>query len=169
MKNIRLEIPLDIWENVIDNRIWMKVSQKSTEIYQDRECTTPILPKGRMVGVEVNVPEELNLIEVVGLGGLTPIQDISTGWILESTDPNWRFPELKKVLVLMKNLTHEVPVIDEKPDRDEWEKYCEKAEGGWLFLKNWAMEVYIFEKETIASFHWHPNLEKEYASEIREI
>lgn len=169
MKKIRLEIPLDIWGEAIDNRIWLKIKNGRTEPYKDMKCTIPITKKGEKIVFEVEVPESLKIIELVGLGGSTPVDDIAMGWILESADPNWRVPGLKQVLVLMENLTHEVPVINEKPDLEEWKKFSDEAEEGWLFLKSWAMVVYILEKQTVASFCWHPNLKNQYFEKTREL
>lgn len=169
MKKIRLEIPLDIWEEAIDNRIWLKIKNGRTEPCKDMKCTIPITKKGEKIVFEVEVPEKLNIIELVGLGGSTPVDDIATSWILESVDPNWRVTGLQQVLVLMENLTHEVPVINEKPDLAEWKKFSDEAEEGWLFLKRWAMVIYILEKQTIASFFWHPDLKNEYFAKTREL
>lgn len=163
MREIRLEIPLDIWENLSSNRIWLKVTENKIEPFEDRGWTKPIPKSENNVIVYADVPKELSLIEVIGLGGLTPVDDISMGWCMDEAIPNWRLPGLKKVTIIMDDLVHEVPVVDEKPDRAEWEEFSK------YLYKSWAMEVYTINNETIAAFHWHPNLIEESSEKVRKI
>lgn len=168
MKKIRLEFPLGK-DKYLPKKVWLKVNDKQTEAFEDRKFTVPILATGKKVSLAVNVPEELELIEIIGLGGTTPDGDISLGWCMNEANPNWRVPGLKKVTVIFDDRIHEVPVIDEKPDRKDWDYYREHTCDGWLFLKNWALVVYTLETQTIAAFHWHPNLIKELETKKRNI
>lgn len=170
MKKIRLEIPLDVWKDLPSQRIWLKVGDDKTETFEDREWSTPISNYQERVVLSISVPKELKLIEVVGLGGTTPVQDISLGWCMESVNPNWRLPGLQKVSILTAHSTYEVPVINEKPDRKNLDQYISyDSEGAWLCFKSWAMAIYTFENETIATLHWHPKLVEEYLQTIRKI
>lgn len=170
MKKIRLEIPLGK-EEYLPKKVWLKVNDKRTEAFEDRDFTIPIpIPvKGKKVSFDVEVPNELRLIEIVGVGGTTPDGDISFGWLMDEVNPNWRVPGLKKVTVIFNDRIHEVPVINERPDRKEWDDYRAHECDGFLFLKNWALAVYTLENQTIAAFHWHPNLIKELEAKKRTI
>lgn len=165
MKKIRLEIPLDIWKDLPSHRIWMKVTENKIEAFEDRDCTKPVQKSENNVVLYVNVPKELSLIEVIGLGGLTPADDISMGFCMDEAE-KVKVPGLKKVTILMENLVHEVPIIDGRPDRYEWEEFCRDS---WLFGMKWAMEVYTLENKTVAAFHWHSDLIKEASMMVRKV
>lgn len=99
MKEIQLEIPLDIWKELPSRRIWLKVGERKTEAFKDKECSASINNYRERVVLTIHVPKELQLIEVLGIGGTTPVQDISLGWCMESVNPNWRLPGLQKFLL----------------------------------------------------------------------
>lgn len=162
MKKIRLEFPICWGENTnkyLPSHVWLKVVDNHTEAFRDREFTQ-LLPKTeKNISLEVEVPKELEMIEVIPPGGSTPDGDIGLGWCLEMADPNWHVPGLKKVSIIFCDTTHEVEVINERPDFDGWKEYTENDEfGRWLFLRPWAMAVYVINSKTIATFHWHSKM-----------
>ena len=170
MKKIRLEFPLGTGrEGYLPKKIWLKVSGNKTEAFEDRNFTIPVPATGKKVSIEVAVPEKLELIEIVKLGGFTPDNDISSGWCKDEADPNWRVPGLQKVTIIFDDRLHEVPVMNERPDREEWDNYRATECGGWLWAKTWALAVYTLETQTIAAFHWHPKLIRELEAKRRPI
>lgn len=159
MKKIRLEIPLGCGEKYLPwKEVWLKIIENQTKPYEDMKLTIPINETGKKVSLEVEVPEELQLIEIAKLGGTTPDGDIAMTWCMNEVNPNWKIPGLKKVTVIFDDRVHEVPVINEKPDREDWNYYREHENNGWLFLKRWALVVYTLENQTIGTFYWHSNL-----------
>lgn len=166
IKRIRLEIPLDIWEDLPSHRIWLKVTENKIEVFEDRDWKVPFKKTENNAILYADVPKELSLIELIGPGGLTPAENISMGWRMDEANPNWRIPGLKKVTIIMEDLVYDVPIVDEKPDSFEWVKFSDRL---WLFQKSWAMTVYTFENKTIAALHWHPKLSKQYPKKIRKI
>lgn len=161
MKQIRLEIPLDC-DGVSLKKVWLKVNDSQTEAFEDEECNIPIISTVERVTIEVEAPEELQLIEVIIPNGIAPTGDISLGWSICELDPNWRIPGLENVTIIFDDAIYEVPVINEKPDRKEWDDYNSYPnEGACLFLKTWALAVYAIKSQTIGAFHWHYSLIKE--------
>lgn len=166
MKKIRLEIPLEIWGNLSSNRIWLKCDEDHTEAFEDRKFTKPIQKEEKSIVLYITVPKKLSLIEVIGLGGTTPMDQICINWVMEQANPNWRVPGLKEVTILTKNKIYDIPVINEKPDRNSLDLICNESV---MYNLNWAMEVYTFEKETIAALHWHPDLIEEAFDKVKKL
>ena len=169
MKTIRLEFPLGE-KSYLPKKIWLKVNGKRTEPFEDRNFTTPIQMVGEKVSLDVNVPKELSIIEIANLGGTTPDGDIYMWWSISAIkNPDWKIPGLKKVTVIFDDRTHDVPVINERPDTEDWNYYRNSGCGGRLFLKRWALAVYTLESKTVATFHWHPFLINELEKKKRPI
>ena len=156
MKKIRLEFP-----SSGSKRIWLKVTGNLTEPFYDKLLTKHV--ENEKLGTDkismyIDVPEDLSLIEVLGLGGTTPDNDISMSWIKFDIFDDWHVPGLEKVTVFFDDRIHEVPVENGRPDKKEWDYYRNDENNGYLFMKPWALAVYTFVDKTIAAFHWHPNL-----------
>lgn len=159
MKTIRLEFPFG---KDLPKKIWLKVDGNRTFPFEDNDFTSPIPVNGEKFSLEVNVPDELTLIEFAKSGGSTPDMDIYLEWYLSETDPNWKIPGLKKVTIVFDDRTHDVPIINERPDINDWNHYMHHESNGLLFLKRWALVVYTLESQTVAVFHWHSQLIKEF-------
>lgn len=165
MKQIRIEFPL-CWgksPNVyMSNPVYLKVVDNRTEAFLDKEFTQLVPQTEKKISVEVEVPEELGIIEVVPPRGITPVDDIGFGWVWYETNPNWKITGLKKVLIVLDKRTHEVPVHNEKPDFEEWKMFTSVGgEGQWWFLLPWALAIYATDTKTFAEFHWHSKLVKD--------
>lgn len=163
MKEIRLEIPLKVWKKLPSNRMWLRVEEDHTEAFEDREFRNPIQKERENVVLYINVPKQLSLIEVIGLGGTTPIEQITMGWIMEQANPNWRVLGLKEVTIITRDSKYDIPIIEKRPDIES----IEALENLWPL--DWAMEVYTLEDKTIAAFHWHPSLIQEVKNQILPI
>lgn len=165
MKKIRLEFPIG-WgkdPNVfLPEHVWLKVVDDHTEAFKDKEFKQAFPQTEEKISLEVEVPEELEGIEVIPPGGITPTEDITMGWCSSMADSDWKMPGLKKISVITENKVHEVNVIGERPDLDGWRAYTRSdRQGAWLFMKLWALTVYTLESKTIAAFHWHSKLSSE--------
>lgn len=72
MKKVRLEFPL-FWEEPTGDSartcVYLKVSGNRTEVFADRECTQPLPLTDNLVSLEMQIPEELHIIEVVPPNG----------------------------------------------------------------------------------------------------
>ena len=165
MKRIRIEFPLCCGKspNVYKfSHVYLKVVDNRTETFLDKEFTKLVPQTGKRISVEVEVPEELEIIEVVPPRGVTPIDDIGFGWVWHGTNPNWKIPGLKKVLIVLDGRTHEVPVNNEKPDFEEWKMFTSVGgEGQLWFLLPWALSIYVTDTKTFAVFHCHYKLVKD--------
>lgn len=157
MKKIRLEIPLDVWKDAISNRIWIKINGNEPEIFKDQEFTKPIRNYKERVRVDVEIPEELETMEVIGLGGMTPIDDICTGWCFQTG----AITDLKKATIITDEFVKDMPIINGRPDFTELKHY--------YYGESWAIEAYTIYNKTVASFHWHPSLIDEYFQKIRKV
>lgn len=162
MKRIRLEFPLGWGENTnafLPSRVHLKVTGSETKAYKDKGFTEELPKTEKKISLEIDVPEELQMIQVVPPGLGTPVDAISVDWCMDMADPNWKIPGLKKILIIFDDRVHEVAVIDERPDFEGWKAYTDiGGEGTWLFMKPWALEVYVFDTKAIAGFVWHSKL-----------
>jgi len=162
MKRIRLEFPL-CWgksTNVyMPSHIYLKVGETQTEAFIDKELTQLAPQTEKKISLEMEVPEELEVIEIIPPGGTTPVGDIGLDWVWYGADPNWKIPGLQKVLVVLDGKTHEVPVSNEKPDFEEWKAFTSaEGEGRWWFMLPWALAIYFTDTKTFGGFHWHSKL-----------
>lgn len=164
MKRIRLEFPLCWGESTnvyMPSHVYLKVVDTQTEAFIDKEFTQSVPQTEKKISLEVEVPEELEVIEVIPPGGTTPVDDIGLDWGLYGADSNWKIPGLQKVLVVLDGKTHEVPVSNEKPDFEEWRAFTSvEGEGNWWFIMPWALAIYVTETKTFGGFHWHSKLAK---------
>lgn len=167
MKQLRLEFPISWGENkkiFLPNVVWLKVVENHTEAFLDSKCKR-IAPKSdKKIIQQLEVPEEVERIEVVPPGGIveviphggtTPVGDITLDW---ASSRSWR-NGIRKISVLFEDMTHEVNVIKGRPDFNDWKEYIKHDEiGRFLSMKPWALVVYTMESETIATFYWHSKL-----------
>lgn len=163
MKQIRLEFPIcwgDDSRIYMPSQIYLKIVGNQTEAFFDKELTQAAPKTEKKISFEVEAPEELELINVVQPGGTTPIGNIGLNWDwYGGADPEWKIPGLKKVLVIVDDNKHEVPVINEKPDFYEWKKFNGiDGQGRWWFMKPWALTVYFTETKTFGGLYWHSKL-----------
>lgn len=162
MKKISLEFPLYWGENkncYQPSLIWLKVVGNHTEAFRDRELNEIIPKTDEKISLEIEVPENLEIIEVVPPGGITPTKDIEIEWAMHMMDPKWHIPGLEKVYIKLDNITYELDVVDEKPDIAKWRDYIDNDKvGKYLFMKKWALVVYTMKSKTIATFRWHSML-----------
>lgn len=162
MKKILLEFPLYWGENkncYQPSSIWLKVVDNHTEAFKDKDFKEPIPKTEEKISLEIEVPKNLEVIEVVPPGGNTPTKDIAIEWAIDMTVPRWHIPGLRNVVIIFDNMTYEVGVVDEKPDIVKWRNYIDNDKiGKYLCFKKWALAVYTMKSKTIAKFHWHSML-----------
>ncbi len=165
MKKIRLEIPVNFEDNsnlLLARHIWLKVIGNITKSYLDNTFSKSVPTALQKIKIEVNVPDELQFVEVVLPSLSTPVGDISHGWFNQMLDPTWKIPGLKKIHIIFDDMCYEVKVIDERPDFDAWKEFTiNDSTGMWLFLKTWALVIYTTKTQTMAAFHWHPKIARE--------
>lgn len=154
MKKVRLEIPMYNGEK----KLLLKVKGNQTKL-EESDCKEQSFTIEENVSIVVNLPEELQSVEVFYVGKLTPIDDVSMRWATQEENPNWKLPGIKKISIILNDGIYEVPIKQEKPDREKWEwEYHNNRKNMWLFLKEWALVVYTFEDRTVATFHWNSKL-----------
>lgn len=162
MKPIRLEFPLCWGENpevYMPSHVYLKVIGTQTEAFSNREFTEPLPKTEKKISLEMEVPEELEEIEVVPPGGATPVQGIGVDWLWYGVDPKWKIPGLQKVLIILDGKTHEVSVSNERPDFQEWKAFTSiEGEGRWWFMMPWALAVYVTDTKTFGGLFWHSKL-----------
>lgn len=160
MKQIRLEFPVYQRDNdsfYLPTRIWLKVEGNITRAFEDKEFKNPLPNADSKISVEVEVEENLERISVRPSTEVIPVQEISADWDKKMANPNWKIPGLQKVVIILdKDMSREVQVIDERPDLEGWREYTERDRNGmWLFISLWALKIYTINSETRATFHWH--------------
>lgn len=158
MKQIRLEIPIKWGEDknvLLPAHVWLRVIENHTEAFKDEKFTEPLLQTKENLSMKVEVPNELTTIKVIPPRPLLPITyDIYTTWAVKRNDSAWRIAGLNKIFVIFDNLNHEVQVINERPDVEGWKDYIDNAEeSAWLFLKKWALVVYLKESECVGELY----------------
>lgn len=162
MKKIFLEFPLYWGENKFCYQpysIWLKVVNNHTEAFKDKDFKEPIPKTEQKIYLEIEVPEDLEVIEVVPPGGAVPVKDIAIEWTIDRSVPMWYMPGLKNVVVILDNMIYEVGAVDERPDVKKWKDYIENDKfGKYSFMKKWALVVYAMESKSIARFYWHSML-----------
>lgn len=160
MKRIRLEFPL-AWDKSTDvympSHVYLKVVDTETEAFIDKDFTQSVHRTG--ISLWVEVPEELEVIEVIPPCGTPPVIDIGRDWGWYGADPNWKIPGLQKVLVALDGKTHEVPVSNEKPDFEELKAFTsDEGEGRRWFMPLWVLAIYFTDTKTFGRFHWQYKL-----------
>lgn len=162
MKKILLEFPLYWGENkncYQPSIMWLKVVNNYTEAFKDKDFKEPVPQTREKISLEIEVPENLEMIEVMPPGVATPTRDVAIDWQINMTVPRWRMPGLKDVSIIFDNMTYEVGAVDEKPDILKWRNYIDNDKiGKNLCFKKWALVVYTIKEKNIAKFHWHSML-----------
>lgn len=154
MKKIRLEFPVRWGEDsivLLPSKIWLKVVDDCTEAFRDKKLMQSFSQTGEKISVEVDVPEDLEVIEINPPTPLNPVDSIFIEWCQEA-----RMAGLEKVYVIFNdNKTHEVKVIDERPDAGAWKEYTETDDNGmFLFTKTWALVVYVMDSKCTGKFYF---------------
>ncbi len=157
MKKIRLEVPFGNesfylpWEKIL-----LKVIDNGTKAFEDDEFTKEIQnPTNRKISIKVEVPKNIDFIQVMEINATSPVANISALW---SEKDFTQMEDLKKVSIILDDRKHDVPVVDKRPDLSDWEHYRNYEMNGWLFTKKWALVIYTFDNKITGEFHWHPIL-----------
>lgn len=151
MKRVRLEIPLGLGET----HLYLKLVGSQTEAFWDKNCTRPLLQTEKKVSLEVEIPEEVELIGVTPPSGDVICEKIAENWIW-LFHAGWRVDGLKKVLINLDGNMHEVAVCNSRPDVEDWMSHKENAE--WWFDMPWGLVIYVTDSQTYGILHWHSNL-----------
>lgn len=161
MKKIRIEFPVFYGkgeENDAPTSIWLKVTGNHTEAFKDEALTQSFLAQTEeKVVFEIEVPENLEVIEVPTPNIYSVAELVYFDWIREMrNNVNWRIPGLKKMYFISKrDKLHEIKVVDEKPDFDDWMEYTRNEEKGMLLiLEMCGLVVYMTEDRCIGKFHF---------------
>lgn len=152
-KQIRLEIPL-YHDNRYLPKVWLKIEGDKTFAFADANCTIGIPSTEPKVSIDVNIPDELQKINVFRPNSINPVDYISMSWDWLDSQCNLKFPRLQKLSIIFDDRTHEIPVIDGKPDRTDWVYYTSvSSEGTMLFLKKWALVVATLKNATAGTLY----------------
>lgn len=163
MKRIRLEFPYGKGKFILvymPYPVYFKVADTQAEAFIDKDFTQSVPQTEKKISLEVEVPEELEVIEVMPPNRIPPVLEIEMDWRWDGADPNWKIPGLQKVLIVLEEgKTHEVPVFDEKPDFEEWAAFnSAEGEGRRWFVLPWALAIYVTDTKTFGRLHWHYKL-----------
>lgn len=157
-KQIRLEIPL-YHDNRYLPKVWLKVEGGKTLAFADANCTIGIPNAGSKISIDVNIPDEMQKIEVFRPRDLTPVDYISLSWFWLDAHCNLKISRLQKLFIIFDDKVHEIPVTDGKPDRADWIYYTSVSnEGSLLFLKRWALIVAVLKDTTVGTLYLSSNL-----------
>ncbi len=158
MKKINLVFPSTWGEypnNLLFNNVWLKIADDKSEVYKDIEFKQQIMHSEDEIFLTAQVPDNLEIIEVTPPKPINPVTSIWISWIREMEDITQKVTNLKNVYVIFNNMVHEVDVINGKPDADSFEEFCKSDDKGrWLFLKSWALVVYVMEIKCIGVLYW---------------
>ena len=160
-KQIRLEIPLN-HNNKYLPKVWLRVKNGKSLAFADSNCTVEIPIASPKTSVEVNIPEEMQRIEVLRLSDLAPANYISSSWAWLDSHCNLKISRLQKLLIIFDDKVHEVPVTNGKPDRTDWVYYTSvNDEGKMLFQKKWALIVANLKDATVGTLYLSSDLIEE--------
>lgn len=157
-KQIRLEIPM-YHNGKYLTKVWLRISGNNTIAFADMECTIPVSTFEEKNIINLNVPSDLEKIEVSRLSNINPCDYISLSWHwLESNITNYRFSSLKKLFVVFDDREHEIPVEDGKPSKADWIYYTSVTNSrSLLFLKKWIFIVSVLENSTLGTLYLSSN------------
>ncbi len=156
MKEIRLEFPLN-WEkdskSLFPSRVWLKVVGNRTEAFRDKNFLWSFPKADNVISLDVNVPDELKLIEVIPPKATTSTSDIDFDFIYRRLNSNLALPELKKVSFIFNDSTFDFPLFNEVNLNILLKGFSQK-----ISIDKWVLIVYTMKSETIATFHWDSKL-----------
>ena len=152
-KQIRLEIPLYHNQRYLP-KASLKVEEGKALAFADANCTISIPSTEPKVSIDVNIPDELQKIDVFRPSFFNPVDYISMSWEWLDSQCNLKFPKLQKLSIIFDDIVHEIPIVDGKPDRTDWVYYTSVSrEGNMLFLKKWALVVATLTDATIGTLY----------------
>lgn len=152
-KQVRLEIPL--YHDSRDLlKVWLKIVDGKPLAFADANCTIGIHDSESKISIDVNIPDEIQKIEVFRPQALTPVDYVSLSWSWLDSHCNLKFSRLQKLFIIFDDRTHEIPVVDGKPDRTDWVYYTSvNSEGSQLFQKKWALIVANLKDATFSTLY----------------
>lgn len=158
---LRIKFPLGLGNDPKDyfpQNVFLKVSNNHTEAYADLELTHLLPQAAREISLDVEVPDNLERIEVVRPVGMQPVASLALTWLYGYCS----IPGLKKCLAITNIKTYEIPVRDNIPDFKNWPilSNC-SSESFALNSSLWILSVYITDSQTFAILNWYPNLIQE--------
>lgn len=157
-KQIRLEIPLYHDQRYLP-KVWLKIEGGKTLAFADANCTISIPSTEPKISIDVDIPDEMQKIEVFRPHDLTPVDYISVSWDWLDSHCNLKISRLEKLLIIFDDRVHEIPVVNGIPDRADWIYYTSVSnERNLLFLKKWALIVAVLKGTTSGILYLSSNL-----------
>lgn len=157
-KQIRLEIPLYHDQRYLP-KVWLKIEGSKTLAFADADCTISIPSTEPKISIDVDIPDEMQKIEVFRPHDLTPVDYISLSWSWLDSHCNLKISRLQKLFIIFDDKVHEIPVTNGKPDRSDWIYYTSvNSEGSQLILKKWALIVANLKDSTVGTLYLSSSL-----------
>lgn len=157
-KQIRLEVPLYHGQRYLP-KVWLKVEGNQTLAFADANCTVSIPDAEPKISIDVNIPDEMQKIEVFRPHDLTPVDYISLSWSWLDSHCNLKISRLQKLFIIFDDKVYEISVINGKPSMADWTYYTSvNNEGRMLFLKKWALIVAVLKDKTVGTLYLSSNL-----------
>lgn len=155
MKRVRLELPREFKRN----HGYLKIIGNATEPFFDTRCKNSV-SKERCISLDVEIPEETELLGVTPPNANTICQKIADNWIW-LFHAGWDISEgLKKVLIIMDGKVQEVAVSGNgvQPDVEDWLTHRNDE---WWDNMLWGIVVYVTNSRTYGILHWNTELVKD--------
>ena len=152
MKKLRLEFPIFM----SNCNIYLKVANNGVKTFLDKWLTQPVSEAKEKVSLEIEVPEKLDLIEVLPSARRDILEDVRKYWGI--TNQSYSIPGLQRLLIIMNESIHEIPVADEMADLNEWNEFIIGKGKSQCFRMPWALVIYVTETNIFGRFHWSRKL-----------
>ncbi|MBR2289928.1 MAG: hypothetical protein IJ867_04860 [Clostridia bacterium] len=169
MKRLRIRFPFEYRDDqtiCLPGKMYLNVVGNHTQAFLDKEFTHPIPERFCQADLTVEVPSNIEMIEIAMPIKSTPIDSIIMDWLWASGDKNWKIPGLQKILLISKDETLEIDSVDEKPDSKKLGNLTILTEKNFKrFKKDWALVVYITDQKVYGVFHWN----SEFAKKVEDL
>lgn len=154
MKRVRLELP---WE-FKKSHGYLKITGDATEPFFDTRCKNSV-SKEKCISLEVEIPEEIELIGVTPPSSSIICQKIADSWEW-LFHAGWFIEGLKRVFIIMDGKVQEVAVSDNEvqPDVEDWLTHQTDE---WWDNMLWGIVVYVTDSDTYGILHLNTELVKD--------